>query len=180
MKHVRSCSAPASRSRSGPRLVAAAQGSGRLAHGAPKSRHAHLAMALVARSPRLACASSPPGKAHQGCVQSSRLLSPDQASRSAQVLLLQLAAFLDAAWPPPALDPLTVRTSITLEEIVAERLVGPLRGYQAQKLRQSRQQLQAPPDSCVVLRTLRCLFLCQEAMPERDDPGARQSKHAAG
>ena len=54
-----------------------------------------------------------------------------------------MAAFLDAAWPPPALDPLTVRTSVTLREIVAERLVGPRRPHQAPvHARQARQQLE--------------------------------------
>lgn len=75
------------------------------------------------------------------------------------MLLLQLAAFLDAAWPPPALDPLTVRTSITLEEIVAERLVGPLRGHQAQKLRQSRQQLQVRGPRLGKRQELGCMYI---------------------
>ena len=35
-----------------------------------------------------------------------------------------MSAFLNAAWPPPALDPLTIRTTVTLNEIVTERLVG--------------------------------------------------------
>ena len=59
-----------------------------------------------------------------------------------QAVLLHMTAFLNAAWPPPALDPLTVRTSVTLREIVTERLVGPKRPHQLQNLQHSQQQLQ--------------------------------------
>ena len=59
-----------------------------------------------------------------------------------QAVLLHVTAFLNAAWPPPALDPLTVRTTVTLHEIVTERLVGPRRPHQLQKRQHSQQQVQ--------------------------------------
>ena len=41
-----------------------------------------------------------------------------------QYALLRLLAFLNEGYPPPNLDPLMVRASVTLNEIVTERLVG--------------------------------------------------------
>ena len=69
-----------------------------------------------------------------------------------QAVLLHVTAFLDAAWPPAALDPLTVRTTVTLREIVTERLVGPRRPHQLQKHQHSQQQVQ------VCLLTVELLF----------------------
>ena len=40
-----------------------------------------------------------------------------------QHALLRLVAFLDKAYPPPSLDPLMIRTAVTLNEIVRERLI---------------------------------------------------------
>ena len=59
-----------------------------------------------------------------------------------QYALLRLMAFLNMAYPPPNLDPLMVRTSVTLNEIVRERLVGPRRPHQLQKHQQSQPRIQ--------------------------------------
>ena len=59
-----------------------------------------------------------------------------------QYALLRLLAFLNDAYPPPNLDPLMVRASVTLNEIVRERLVGPRRPHQLQKHQQSQLSIQ--------------------------------------
>lgn len=67
-----------------------------------------------------------------------------------QYALLHLLAFLNEGYPPPNLDPLLVRTSVTLHEIVRERLVGPKRPHQVQKHQQSQMKVQVsiqPPPS---------------------------------
>lgn len=74
--------------------------------------------------------------------QTRLVIAPIDAVYS-QAVLLHVTAFLNAAWPPPALDPLTVRTTVTLREIVTERLVGRKRPHQLQKHQQALQQLQA-------------------------------------
>lgn len=64
-----------------------------------------------------------------------------------QYALLRLVAFVNVSYPPPNLDPLMVRTSVTLNEIVRERLVGPRRPHQLQKHQLSQPRVQVPPPS---------------------------------
>ncbi|KAK9809768.1 hypothetical protein WJX73_004442 [Symbiochloris irregularis] len=72
-----------------------------------------------------------------------------------QAVLLHASSFLNAAWPPPALDPLTLRTTVTLREIVTERLVG--YGRMRQRHKPSLMQLQ------VSVGEVRLLLPCGEA-----------------
>ena len=68
-----------------------------------------------------------------------------------QLALLRLLAFLNAAWPPPDLDPIVVRTRVTLGEIVRERLVGPHRPHRVQQHQQSLQDLRVrDPQYCLI------------------------------
>lgn len=59
-----------------------------------------------------------------------------------QHALLQLVAFLNEGYPPPSLDPLMVRASITLAEIVRERLLQPRAKLHALKSQQSQLHLE--------------------------------------
>lgn len=59
-----------------------------------------------------------------------------------QHAFIRLIAFLNKAYPPPSLDPIMVRTSVTLNEIVRERLVGPKRPHQLQAHQQSQPLIQ--------------------------------------
>ncbi len=59
-----------------------------------------------------------------------------------QQAFIRLVAFLNKAYPPPNLDPIMVRASVTLNEIVRERLVGPKRPHQVQKQQHSQPVIQ--------------------------------------
>ena len=59
-----------------------------------------------------------------------------------QHAFIRLVAFLNKAYPPPNLDPIMVRASVTLNEIVRERLVGPKRPHQVQKQQHSQPVIQ--------------------------------------
>lgn len=59
-----------------------------------------------------------------------------------QSAFIRLVAFVNRAYPPPNLDPIMVRASVTLNEIVRERLVGPKRPHQLQKHQQSQPVIQ--------------------------------------
>ena len=59
-----------------------------------------------------------------------------------QYAFIRLVGFLNKAYPPPNLDPIMVRASVTLNEIVRERLFGPKRPHQVQKHQQSQPSIQ--------------------------------------
>ncbi|KAK9808775.1 hypothetical protein WJX72_003363 [[Myrmecia] bisecta] len=83
-----------------------------------------------------------------------------------QISLLQLLAFLNAAWPPAGLDPLTVRASVSLHEIMRERLVGPRRRHQLLKYQETQLQVQ------VDVGDVRLMLPCGEHSPQ--DPASLQ------
>lgn len=49
-----------------------------------------------------------------------------------QYALLRMVIFLDKVQPPPNLDPLMVRATVTMNEIVRERILGAKRSNQLQ------------------------------------------------
>ena len=57
-----------------------------------------------------------------------------------QLCLLSLLDFLNAAWPAAGLDPLKVRASVSLREIVQEKLLGQQQRQMAQRQQQHNMQ----------------------------------------
>ena len=57
-----------------------------------------------------------------------------------QLCLLSLLDFLNAAWPAAGLDPLKVRASVSLKEIVQEKLLGQQHRHMARRQQQRNMQ----------------------------------------
>ena len=105
-----------------------------------------------------------------GAVQIQLSIAPIDAVYS-QFALLRMVAVLNAGWPPPTLDPVVVRTSVMLSEIVRERLVGPRRPHQVQRHQQSQLQVQVRASPT---RSQRHIILCKISIRFHVDPMGQQ------
>lgn len=65
--------------------------------------------------------------------------------------LLCLVAFLDKASPPPNLDPLMLRATVTLHEIVRERLITPKRSSQLSNNQQFQTNIEVSPNPSLLV-----------------------------
>lgn len=81
-----------------------------------------------------------------------------------QYAFIRLVAFLNEAYPPPNLDPLMVRTSVTLNEVVRERLIGQKQPHQVQVQQQSQPVIKVnnPTRLCNMIPILRYLSKAQQ------------------
>ena len=69
-----------------------------------------------------------------------------------QYAFVQVLAFLDQASPPPNLDPLMVRATVTQHEIVRERLMSPKRSSQLLMSQQFQSNVEVPLFPCILKR----------------------------